>query len=139
MIRSAHRTFAATPKHLGLWPRRKELLRISGDAPIRAGQAGCVFWSACGRFASQGCRGIPVVTWFANCKIQDIMSNSFSKKDQTGSLRSVLEEERFKLVSGRSNTIEELVLPRDVAVEDHGPLVHDQFIALRHIEWIATS
>lgn len=59
------------------------------------------------------------------------MPTKTKRANQTADYRSALLAERARLTGGKQKELEILILPGSLAVEDHAPLLHDQFIALR--------
>ncbi len=59
------------------------------------------------------------------------MGNGTRGGDETSNYRSALLAERARIMGGNQKDLEVLVLPGGIAVEDQGPLLHDQFVALR--------
>lgn len=59
------------------------------------------------------------------------MANRTNRTDRPAKYRAALLAERARLLGGRTDK-EILVLPGCTAIEDQAPLIHDQFVALRH-------
>jgi DnaK suppressor protein len=51
--------------------------------------------------------------------------------NQSAEYRSALDAERARVTGGDQNDLEVLVVPGGIALEDHAPITHDQFIVLR--------
>jgi len=54
-----------------------------------------------------------------------------TSQKRLGGFRKVLLAERARLLAGASKSLQALIVPDGAAVEDHAPLIHDQFVALR--------
>jgi len=61
------------------------------------------------------------------------MQNPATRNIAIASLRTALIAERDRVTSKNTDTLQVLAAPLNVAIEDHIPLLHEQFIALtRH-------
>lgn len=70
--------------------------------------------------------------WPVDCCDPGGMGNKSVRSETVSRFRSALKAERNRLAGGRQIDSEMLALPGSVAVDDQAPLMHDQFVALRH-------